>query len=113
MKKSSLLVATLLTMTSLQSFADPKCDGIENWAASVAYSSLKNEGLLTPETTLYEQTKVERLASEEIGDDLFRQVHHITFLLKTGTVEVITVNDASSEECSMSDVQLFLIDKEL
>ena len=66
-----------------------------------------------------------RLASEKIGKDLFwalfrltvalcRQVHLVR--LPQGSsenLEVITVNDASHEACSMSGVEMFVVARRL
>jgi len=54
------------------------------------------------------------LASEQIGRNLYRQVHRAIFTEKSGkTIEIITVNSASSEECSMSDVDVFVVSQHL
>jgi hypothetical protein len=54
------------------------------------------------------------LASEKIGKDLYRQIHYVVFTEKSGrTIEVITSNDASNVECSMSAVKVFVVSKRL
>ena len=69
----------------------------------MAFVHLKNAGLVHNETTDFTKTKVVRIASEKIGKDLYRQVHLVTFMEKSGEkIKIITVNDASQEECSMS-----------
>jgi hypothetical protein len=88
----------------------PKCDGPNNWAASMAFSQLKNAGITTNADLDFSKTNVTRIASEQIDKDLHRQVHRVVFITKKGeAIEVITVNDASSEECSMSDVKIFVV----
>ena len=60
----------------------------------------------------YEKTTTNRIASEKIGTDLYRQVHMIQFVETSGVkINAITVNDASSEECSMSKVDVYVISK--
>ncbi len=60
------------------------------------------------------KTKTLRLTFERIGEDLYRQVHRVTFTEKSGnSLEVITVSNASHEVCSMGDVDAFLIAKHL
>jgi hypothetical protein len=50
------------------------------------------------------------LASEQIGKDLYRQVHLVTVTEKSGIkIEVVTVNDASTQECSMTGVDVYVI----
>jgi hypothetical protein len=92
----------------------PDCTCIDCWPTSMAYAHLKNAGLAGPKTLDFEKTKTIRLASEKIGNDLFRQIHLVTFKEKNGgIIEVITVNDASIEECSMSGVEVYVISKRL
>jgi hypothetical protein len=108
-------LALALVMVPPLSTADaPKCDGTESWATSMAFVHLKNAGMLYNETTDFSKTRTTRIASEKIGKDLYRQVHRVTFIQKSGSpIEVITVNDASHEECSMGGVEVFVISKEL
>jgi len=90
------------------------CSGTERWATSMAFVNLKNARLTDNDKLDFKKTKTVRLASEKIGKDLFRQVHHVTFTEKSGRkIEVVTVNDASSEECSMSGVQVFVVSHQL
>ncbi len=92
----------------------PDCAGVNNWATSMAFAHLKNAGLISNEVTVFSKTRTIRLASEKIGKDLYKQVHLVSFTEKSGnTIEVITVNDASHEECSMSDVDVFVISRHL
>lgn len=58
--------------------------------------------------------KVRLITSEKIGKDLFRQVHLIQFSVKTGEkLSAITVNEVSSQECSMSNVDVYLVSRQL
>ena len=94
--------------------AHPDCAGVQRWATTMAFVHLKNAGLTDNDRLEFSKTKTTRLASEQIGSDLFRQVHRVVFSEKSGSViEVITVNDASREECSMSGVDVFLVSKRL
>jgi hypothetical protein len=93
---------------------DPNCTGVSSWPASMAFSHLRNAGLTNFDGVDFAKTKVVRLASEQIGKDLYRQLHDITFTEKSGAViEVITMNDASHEECSMSGVDVFVVARHL
>lgn len=112
--KKYLLIGLFVLAPQWAIASSPACSGVNGWAASMAYAHLKNEGLLHSETTDFTKTNVMRLASEKVGADLYRQVHQITFTEKSGhTVEVITINDASHEECSMSGVQVFVVSQQL
>ena len=78
----------------------------------MAFVHLKNAGVTSNESLDFRKTQVTLIVSEKIGNDLFRQMHLVNFYEKAGTAfEVITINDASSEECSMSGVEVFLIER--
>ncbi len=110
-----LTVTILLILSTSCAFAkDPDCAGIDRWPTSMAFVHLKNSGITDNYKVDFNKTKTIRLASEKISKDLYRQVHLVKFTEKSGnTIEVITINDASSEECSMSGVEVFVISKHL
>ena len=92
----------------------PDCSGPDHYAAGAAFTTLKNAGAVTSDNVDFERVKSTTVASEKIGKNLWRQVFHVIFPLKSGTpVEAIVVSDASSEECSMSEPQVYLIAKAL
>ena len=92
----------------------PNCSGTESWPAGNAYAQLKNAGILESETTDFTKTRVNRLASEKIGKDLYRQIHEITFVKKAGDkVTVVAVSDGSHEECSMGGVKVFVVSQQM
>lgn len=92
----------------------PDCAGVEQWPTSMAFAHLKNAGITDNDRLDFAKTKTARLASEPIKDGLFRQVHHVTFTEKSGNmIEVITLNDVSNDECSMSGVDVFVISRHL
>jgi len=92
----------------------PACSGAEAWAPSLAFVHLKNAGLADNDKVDFTKTKVVRLASEQIGKDLYRQIHDVKFSEKSGgVIEVMTMNDASHEECSMSGVDVFIVSRHL
>jgi hypothetical protein len=60
------------------------------------------------------KTRTTRIASEKIGKDLYRQVHRVRYVdTSSNVVEVITVNDVSSQECSEGGVEVFVVSKHL
>ena len=92
----------------------PDCSGPDHYAANVAFAALKNADALTNENVDFTRVKSSTIVSQRIGKDLWRQVFRVAFPLKSGsTVEAIVVSDASSEECSMSDAQIFLVSRAL
>ena len=115
------LLAVPILIFSFPVFAkSPDCTDSGAWPASMAYAELKNAEIIDSDTLDFEKTRVVRLASERIGKDpifhkgLYRQVHRVTFVKKSGeTLAVITVNDASHQECSMSDVDVYVVSKRL
>ena len=117
-----LPAATLLALLSLTNVpakaqrivAHPDCAGVDSWAATMAFVHLKNAGMTDNAKIDSTKTTVVRLASEQIGNDLYRQVHNVKFIEKSGNViEVITMNDASHQECSMSAVDVFVVARRL
>ena len=116
--KVFLFAITILVLVSeaesIAYAAHPNCSGNGGWVVSMAFTHLKNAGLTVSGKIDLSRTEVVRLASEQIGKDLYRQVHRVVFLEHVGNkIEVITINDASLEECSMGDVEVFLISKKL
>ena len=108
------IALVLLLATGAVSAKEPDCTGAERWPAASAFVYLKNAGMTDNARLDFTKTRVSRLASEKIGKDLYRQVHLIDFTEKTGkAIQVITSNEASSEECSMSGVQVFVVSARL
>ena len=90
----------------------PDCSGA--WPTNMAFVHMKNAGLVTNEEIDFNVTKTVRLTSEKIGKDLFRQVYLVTFIRKEGPpLHVLTISDASSDECSMGSVRVFVVSQEL
>ncbi len=90
----------------------PDCSG--GWPANMTFVHLKNAGLVDNDSIDFSKTKTARLASEQIGKDLWHQVYYIEFTKKSGdTIDAIAIHDASTEECSMTGVEVFLISRHL
>ncbi|MGF6934318.1 hypothetical protein OKW41_003457 [Paraburkholderia sp. UCT70] len=110
----AVLLLSLPALCLAQGRPNPPCDG---WPTNIAENSLKNAGMLG--NIDYTKTQAVQLASEKIGKDedgeqLWREVYHITFHEKNGNkVKVIAVNDAGEFECSMSAVEVFVVSKHL
>jgi hypothetical protein len=91
----------------------PICTDPEAWPAGMAYGHLKNAGALTPESTDFSKTRAELVASEKIGRDRYRQVHVVRFTTKAGAqVSAVVINEASHEECSLTEAQVFMVAQE-
>lgn len=90
----------------------PDCSG--GWPTDMTFAHLKNAGLADNDSMDFPKTKTSRVASENVGKDLWHQVYNVTFTKKSGeTIEAIAVTDASLEECSMSGVEVFVVSKHL
>jgi hypothetical protein len=80
----------------------------------MAFVYLKNAGLTDGTRTDPDKAVAVRLASEQTGKDLFRQIYRVTFPLASGgEIEVITSSEASNEECSMGPVDVFVVSQHL
>jgi hypothetical protein len=93
---------------------DPDCAGTNRWPTAMAFGHLKNAGLTTNDKLDFTKTKTTLLATQRLGKDLYRQLHHVVFTEHSGTtIEVITSNNVSSVECSESGVVVYVISKRL
>jgi len=80
----------------------------------MVFVAMKNAKLLTDDQVDFDRTEVTRLASEQVKKGLWRQIHLVRYYRKDGTyLEAVAVNDASNDECSMSEVRTLVISEEL
>ncbi|WP_176026126.1 hypothetical protein [Robbsia andropogonis] len=106
------LFLTLLLAAPLVCLA--KAPACATWPTNMAIASLKNAGITDPTRLDESKTNAVLLASEKTGQDLYRQIYNITFFEKSGTkIQVITSSVASSTECSMSGVDVYIVSKKL
>jgi len=113
---SALRVALLSVMLPALALAAPAHgpDCSRGWPTGMAQTVLKNERLLRNEEIDFARSKTVRLASERRARDLWHQVYLVTFAKKSGgSVQAIVVHDASMEECSMTQPQIYVISREL
>ena len=83
-----------------------------NWPMNMTEMWMRSAGIVDFKNLNIQKTKITLLASEKKGKDLYTQVYHFVFYDKKGnTYEIITTNEASYEECSMSQVNSYLISK--
>ena len=108
MKK--LLLVTLLAVLPILSFAKgPDCD---SWPMNISEGWLQNAGIVDVINLDESKTKITLLASEKKAKGLYTQIYHFIFYDSIGnSYEIITNSDASYKECSMSDVDIYLISK--
>ncbi|WP_239326024.1 hypothetical protein [Snodgrassella gandavensis] len=106
MKKN--LLAILLGIFPVVCLA--KAPDCHNWPMNMTKGWLKNANITDIYNLDESKTKITLLASEKKKKDLYIQIYHFVFFDKQGnTYEVITQNEASHEECSMSSVNSYLI----
>lgn len=87
----------------------PKGLPCPSWPTNIAEVVMKNANIVDIVDLDESKTVAKPIAIQQMGKDLYRQVYDITFQTTAGkTFRVITVNDASSQECSMSDVKVYL-----
>lgn len=107
----AITLAVLLQGSSACAGAkDPDCTDPDAWPSGMAFTHLKNAGIIQAGELDSAKTSVTRLASEKIGKNLYRQVHLVRFTKISGDeLSAITVNEASTQECSMSGVDVYLV----
>ncbi|NUE66746.1 hypothetical protein [Snodgrassella sp. ESL0253] len=107
MKKLTKILLVLLPMMS-----HAKAPDCHNWPMNMTKGWLKNANIVDIYNLDESKTKITLLASEKKKKDLYIQIYHFVFFDKQGkTYEIITQNEASHEECSMSTVNSYLISK--
>lgn len=77
----------------------------------MALMGMKNAGIVDPDKINEDRTKVVLLVYQALLNGIFKEIYDITYFSNDGKhiFEVITSNESSYEECSMSDVTTFLI----
>jgi hypothetical protein len=104
--------ALTTTLPACASLPPPQCDKPGQWPSNMAFVHLKNRGITNNENIDFSKTEVSRIATEQINDTTHRQVHLVTFTQKDGdTIKTITISDATVEECSMSEVDVYRVEK--
>ncbi|KVM61507.1 hypothetical protein WJ59_28260 [Burkholderia gladioli] len=107
--KTLLLIAAWIPAVALA--APPRC---ESWPINMGLVHLKNAGMTDPTELDESRTKAKLIAPEKVGKDLYRQVYDITYRERTGnTIEIITSSEASSEECLMSGVDVYVVSRKI
>ncbi|PIT59933.1 hypothetical protein [Snodgrassella alvi] len=108
MKKNFSII--VLALLPLLSFA--KGLGCYSWPMNMTKAWMQNAGIVEIENLNESKTKITLLASEKKGKDLYTEIYHFIFFDKQGnSYQVITKNEASREECSISDVDSYLVSK--
>ncbi|MCO6518702.1 hypothetical protein [Snodgrassella sp.] len=108
MKKLSLLI--LLVLSPILSFS--KATGCHSWPMNMTEAWMQNAEIVDIPNLDESKTKITLLALGKKKKGLYTQIYHFIFYDRKGnSYEVITKNEASDDECSMSDVDSYLISK--
>lgn len=92
----------------------PKGLPCSSWPINIAEAKLQNAGIVKMSELDEAKTKAIPVTIEKIGKDLYKQVYDITWYSKSGEqFRAITVNNASSEECSMSGVTVYVVSRKI
>lgn len=104
------ILISILFFITLYAQTKDDCTHLGNWAESISYNALIDKNIMNSDEMDYNKTKTILLAKEKIGKDLNKNVFLIKFVLKDKKIiEVIAISNSSSEECSISGVDVFLI----
>ena len=117
MKSMLLAMVLALCFSSNDQSTDEKVNGPDcsgGWPTDMTFVHMKNAGLVDNSSIDFSKTKTVRLASQKVGKDLWRQVYDVTYVKKSGdTLEAIAVHDASTEECSLTAVDVYVVSRHL
>ena len=112
--KRFIVLIVLVAMTTTVLSKTPDCTNANAWPSGMTLVHLKNAGIVTSEKLDFSKAKVTRIASEKIGNGLFRQVHLVTmFKLSGEKIVAIAVGDVSTQECSASGVDVYVVSQVL
>ena len=113
MKTISILLIILLSI-GLAHASHPDCANSKGWARSLGYYYFKKAKLLRPGDFDHKRLHVIRLASEQVDDDLFRQVHYFSYEKLNGeNISLVLTNAASSSECPLGSVNAYVVSQVL
>lgn len=98
--------------------ASPGCVGTDclggDWPTSMAFTHMKNAGITDNDRLDFPKTKTVRLASEQIGKNIYRHIHLVRFTEKSGNViEAITISESSRNGEALNDIEVFTVSRRL
>lgn len=105
-------ITTMILLGMFPIFSHAKAFDCHSWPMNMAEVWMKNAGIVNIQSLDESKTKITLLASEKKKNGLYTQIFHFIFYDKKGrSYEVITKNEASDDECSMSSVNSYLVSK--
>jgi len=106
--------STIFFLALLPVFASAKNvpNDCHSWPMNMTEVWLKNSGIVDIPDLDESKTEVKLLASEKKPHHLYTKIFRFVFHARDGkTYEVITKNEASDDECSVSEVNSYLVSK--
>lgn len=104
----------LLVILLIAGSAQAKPPACAHWPTDMALATLKNAGVTDPKSIIHDSIKAILLAAEPVGRGVYKEVYDITYRERNGRIiEVVTLNNASDEECSLSNVDVLIVSKHL
>lgn len=98
----------------------PDCTGTGAWPNMMTAATLKNAGMANAQAFDLSKTEIVRLSSQSMGfntslkSTVFRQVYNLRLHGKAGeSLEAIVISDATQEECSAGDIDVFVVSRHL
>jgi hypothetical protein len=105
-------ILTLIFLGLLPTLSHAKATGCHSWPMNMAEVWMQNTEIVDIPSLDESKTKIKLLALGKKKKGLYTQIYHFVFYDRKGnSYEVITKNEASDDECSMSDVDSYLISK--
>ncbi|MDW6002753.1 hypothetical protein [Vibrio mangrovi] len=104
-----LFLLLFLALSSFSSFArlDTTC---HTWPMNMAKIWLQDKKIVNEDELNEDRTQFKLLASETMKNAQYTDVYLFSFFDKTGKeYDVITQNISSDEECSISDVNIYMV----
>ncbi|MCO6506180.1 MAG: hypothetical protein J6570_03610 [Snodgrassella sp.] len=105
-------ILTLIFLGMLPTLSHAKATGCHSWPMNMTEAWMQNAEIVDIPSLDESKTKITLLALGKKKKGLYTQIYHFVFYDRKGnSYEVITKNEASDDECSMSDVDSYLISK--
>ncbi|SER18994.1 hypothetical protein SAMN05216522_113104 [Rosenbergiella nectarea] len=110
MRKQLKSALFFLALTPLFASAKNSSNDCHSWPMNMAEVWLKNSGFIKIPDIDESRTEVKLLSSEKKPHNLYTNIFKFVFYTKDHKkFEVITQNDASDDECSITEVNSYLV----
>ena len=109
----NILACLVLLPISLNAYAaQPDCINYKGWARTLGYYYFNKSTLLGDENYDYKNQIVTRLASEQINENIFHQVHHFKNRKANGApIAFIVTTRATADTCHVDRSNAYIVTK--